>query len=291
MIIKVPCSTSNLGPGFDCLGLALDIYNTFTVTESDSFEVSGCEERFQNVDNLFLEAYRSTFDDEPTPIHVHFDSDIPVSRGLGSSSTLTVGGLVAGYLIQKKPLSGKELLRLATSIEHHPDNAAPCLFGGLCAGRISDHDVQVYQLPLSNLFHFTIVVPDYEVSTQEARRVLPDQYSRDILVESTSNAILLTHALGTGNLALLKEVSNDHIHTPYRKNLIKDYDQLSSLASKLSSAFFISGSGSTCIYISNESIVNQLKEELPTSWRIQEVHPTSTGVMIKEENEWKTITY
>ncbi|MBR2825858.1 MAG: homoserine kinase, partial [Solobacterium sp.] len=273
MIIKVPCSTSNLGPGFDCLGLSLDIYNLFSVEVSDEFLITGCEERFANSDNLFLEAYRQTFSREPIPIHVHFDCDIPVSRGLGSSSTLTVGGLVAGYLIQKKPLNGKELLRLATSIEHHPDNAAPCLFGGLCAGKMSQEDVQVYKLPLSNSFVFTIVVPDYEVSTQKARSVLPDSYSREILVQSTSSAILLTYALESGNLELLKDVSKDQIHTPYRKELIKDYGLLDSLSNALSSAFFISGSGSTCMFVSKESIVNQLKDKLPASWRIQEVHP------------------
>lgn len=282
--IKVPCSTSNLGPGFDCLGLSLDLYNTFHVEEASSFLVTGCEERFQNEDNLFLQAYKQTFEGSPIPIHVDFDCEIPVSRGLGSSSTLTVGGIVAGYCIQKKPLNKEELLQIATRIEHHPDNAAPCIYGGLCASLVNEDKVKTYQLPLSSSLIFTVIIPDYEVSTQQARSVLPDTYSRDILVHSTSSALLLPHALESADLDLLIQVSHDQIHTPYRKQLLKDYDALSDKTSSYTKgAFFISGSGSTCIFISKEVLPEDFKQSLPSSWIVKQVHPTEEGFLVKEE--------
>lgn len=289
--IKVPCSTSNLGIGFDCLGLALDIYNTFTIEPSKQFEITGCEQRFQNEDNLFIQAYKQTFSTQPIPIAVHFDCQIPVSRGLGSSSTLTIGGLLAGYRMQKKEFNIDELITLATKIEHHPDNVSPCLFGGLCASFMENDKVEVHHLPLSDSYRFTVIVPDYEVSTQQARSVLPDTYSRSILVNSTSRALLLGKAFETGDLDLLIKVTQDEIHTPYRKKLIPDFDWLfERTTSYTPGILLISGSGSTCIFISHDSLPDAFYQEVPKAWMIKEVHPDYNGAMIKEENqEWKKI--
>lgn len=273
--IKTCATSANIGPGFDCLGLALDIYNSFDVEISDKDELINIEDRFNNEDNLFLKSYRQgikklNIDDH---IKVKFNSNIPISRGLGSSSSLIVGGLKAASVLHNNGLSDEEIFDIAANMEGHPDNVAPCIFGGLTASfKANDHFIY-RSLPLSKDLIFTLLIPDFEVSTAEARKVLPSTYERKVAVNNSAKALLLTNAIKDGDITLLKQVSDDEIHEPYRKKLIHDYDEIKDIFKKQTDGvLFISGSGSTCLGISKKEL--EVKElNFSHHWDILRVNP------------------
>lgn len=251
---KVPATSANLGIGFDCLGIALSLYDYFEIEESDKFILDG----FINNDiknNLFIKAYKKACrykKDKVVPLKVKLKADVPISRGLGSSSCMIVGGIYAYNILHNNCLSKEEMLELATAIEGHPDNVAPCIYGGLCIS--SDNKTTL--LKVSNKWHFGIWIPPYEVKTSEARKVLPTSYSREDIVSNIANAIKGIKALETFDLDNISSLSKDKIHEPYRKTLIKDFKKYEKLAYQNGAkAFLISGSGSTCLSISNKDLI------------------------------------
>ena len=204
--IKTPATSANLGSGFDCLGIALKLYNSFQVEKYDHNFLENIDEEYNNDNNLFLRAYRLGCETigKYDPIHVIFDCHIPISRGLGSSASFIIGGLVAASVLHNNILSEAEIYRLACSIEGHPDNIAPCLYGGLCAGmKIDEKHFLSHKLPIHKDWKYTALVPNVEVSTEEARAALPDHYPRAKVATAISNAILTSQALQEGNLHLL----------------------------------------------------------------------------------------
>ena len=166
--IKTSASTSNLGPGFDCLGLALNLYNHFEVELSDKDKLINVEEQYNNPDNLFLKAYHKAMEliGKDDHVTVSFDCQVPTSRGLGSSSTLIVGGITAASALHDNALSRDQIFQLASQMEGHPDNASPCVFGAFQASMKKD-DGNFIHYPLS--FHpeliLTVFIPDFEVET------------------------------------------------------------------------------------------------------------------------------
>ena len=251
---KVPATSANLGIGFDCLGIALSLYDYFEIEESDKFILDG----FINNDiknNLFIEAYKKACrykKDKVVPLKVKLKADVPISRGLGSSSCMIVGGIYAYNILHNNCLSKEEMLELAAIMEGHPDNVAPCIYGGLCVS--SDNKTTL--LKVSNKWHFGIWIPPYEVKTSEARKVLPTSYSREDIVSNIANAIKGIKALETFDLDNIGSLSKDKIHEPYRKTLIKDFKKYEKLAYQNGAkAFLISGSGSTCLSISDKDLI------------------------------------
>ena len=159
--IIAPGSTSNLGPGFDCLGMALNIYNRFTVEEASETALFGVEDSHNNRDNLFLKAYRKgcAYGGRQPHIHVHFDCDVPISRGLGSSSTLIAAGLTAAAYMQDEIFGKDTIFQLAAEMEGHPDNAAPCVFGGMTASSmLEDGSFITRRLNVHPDWLFTVLV-------------------------------------------------------------------------------------------------------------------------------------
>lgn len=250
---KVPATSANLGIGFDCLGIALSLYDYFEIEESDKFILEGfINNNVKN--NLFVEAYKKTCrykKDKVVPLRVKLKADVPISRGLGSSSCMIVGGIYAYSVLHNDCLTKEEMLKLATNIEGHPDNVAPCIYGGLCVS--SDNKTTL--LKVSNKWHFGVWIPPYEVKTSEARKVLPTSYSREDAVSNIANAIKGIKALETFDLDNIVSLSKDKIHEPYRKPLIKDFTKYEKLAYQSGAkAFLISGSGSTCLSISDKDL-------------------------------------
>ena len=215
-IIKVPATSANLGPGFDCLGIALDLYDTFTVKQADDQDIlHNVEEKYCTPDNLFLKAYHNGAEKlgYSDYIEAEFACDIPISRGLGSSAAMIIGGLLAVNAIHDKQLTKDEIFQLACDMEGHPDNAAPALYGGLCAAMHGSIWLKE-SLPVSDTFTFTALVPDFAVETKKARAILPDSYPRKEAAANIGHAIFLTKALETGNLDLLKQAATDYLHEP-----------------------------------------------------------------------------
>lgn len=249
----VPATSANLGIGFDCLGIALNIYDYFIVEESDKFDLSGFIDNNPD-NNLFIKAYIKACklkNKDIIPLKVNLKANVPISRGLGSSSCMIVGGIYAFNLIHNNILSKKEMLEIATNIEGHPDNVAPCIYGGLC---VSGNN-ETLKLKVSSKWHFGVWIPPYEISTSAARKVLPDNYSREEAVSNIASAIKGIKALETFDLENIKYLCNDKIHEPYRKSLIKDFKKYENLAYQNGAkAFLISGSGSTCLSISDKDL-------------------------------------
>jgi len=283
--IETPASSANLGPGFDCLGLALDLYNTFTVQPADETKLIGVEDRFNNNDNLFLQAYRkgcAAFGKE-RPLEVTFTTRIPVSRGLGSSSSLITAGITAACLFNGKEVNKKEIFELAAEMEGHPDNAAPCVYGGLCASSDEGGSILCELLPLDENWKFYVLIPDFEVSTEKARGILPDVYPRAIAARNAAHAVLMVQALENGDVSLLRKAAVDYIHEPYRRTLIHGYDTIRALCTKQEGAFLISGSGSTCLFITKESLPQDVIENIANkkdpAWKCLLCQPAYEGTL------------
>ncbi len=256
---RVPATSANLGIGFDCLGLALNIYNYFYVEESKTFVFKGFMD-LDLKDNLFYIAYLKSceyFKTGVKALKVVLKANIPIARGLGSSSALIVGGIYACLLINKLEINKEKMLEIATIIEGHPDNVAPCIYGGLCCV----NNDSLLNIKVSNKWNFALFIPEYEVKTSEARKVLKRELSLDDSVNNISSAIIGIEALKTFDINNIKVLNNDKIHEPYRKKLIKDYEECRKVAMANGvKVFLISGSGSSMLMISDLPIKLEMKD-------------------------------
>ena len=228
--IRVPATTSNLGPGFDCLGLALDLWN-----ESDfSFDGSGYSisiEGYQKQDmppfqnNLIVSSFLFFCEKMSVPfpdaMQIHCRNRIPMGSGLGSSCTAVVEGLLAASAYTEIPLSIEQALQLSTEIEGHPDNAVAALYGGFCAVCHAENELIVTKYPIAN-WKTAVVVPHVELSTHNSRRALPSLVPLQSAVDNISHALLVVEALRTGDEEKLGKAMHDKIHQSYRIPLIKD---------------------------------------------------------------------
>lgn len=227
--VSVPCSTSNLGPAFDCLGLALDLRNELTLELHEGsgeplveIEGEGASTLSRGPDNLMVRAASAVLAGRPG-IKTVFKAQnrIPVGRGLGSSAAAVVAGLIAANELIDKPLGPEQLLEYAATIEGHPDNAAPALLGGLVACARQDNKARAFPLKLHADLRAVVCVPDFELSTSQARSVLPAAVLREQAVANIGRSLLLASALEGGLWDRLPEAMEDQLHQPYRAPLVK----------------------------------------------------------------------
>lgn len=263
--IKVPATTANIGPGFDALGLALDIFQeievsheaigTATVSWIGEVQVPNDENYvIKAIDYAFSKYADSKFNnlsavkDRPGYHVTMFPSQIPVSRGLGSSAAAIVCGLYAANFLLDYPFSKQDLLEMASALEGHPDNVAPAIFGNLVLSTASALKTHYAVIPFPEDLVLKVFVPDFKLSTALARGALPEKYDRKVCIANLSRVGLLVHALMSKDYENLSMALEDHIHEPYRYPLIED-GQLLKEAVKSTEAFgmFISGAGPTLI--------------------------------------------
>lgn len=289
--VRVPASSANLGPGFDCFGIAWRLYDELEFAFGGrGLEISGCPEKYRNSENLAyrgFEAVRAACGAAEMPLKISFlNSDIPVSRGLGSSAALIAGGAVAANALYALGLSKQELLDIVTPIEGHPDNLAPCLFGGFTASTLANGRALTAQYPLSDSLCFTVIVPDFELSTHDSRAVLPQSVPRADAVFNLSRAALLIKALETGEREMLAPCLEDKLHQPYRLGLIKGSDTAAELARLMGAwGVCISGAGSTLLCVSDDAqlaarLRPAIAEALP-GWRVLPVLPEAEGCTVR----------
>lgn len=277
--IKIPATSANLGPGFDCLGIAYSFYNEYYMEKADKMQITGCDPAFANKKNIFNIAFNATMKKlkKKGSYHLHQKPNVPPSRGLGSSANVIVAGCMAANLLYggNKKLSNDEIFQIATSIEGHPDNVAPAIFGGLTASIKYENGYYYYKkYKVSNKLYFTVLIPDFKTSTKLARKLLPKRYKKEEVVSTISHSILLVEALQSGNFELLKTACKDYVHEPYRKKLIKDYDYIKKITEKNGDAvLLISGSGPTLLAISNnKNFSKKLKlKNTFANWVIKDV--------------------
>ncbi|MEM9804229.1 MAG: homoserine kinase [Cyanobacteria bacterium P01_D01_bin.56] len=267
--VTVPATTANIGPGFDCLGAALTLYNRFAFTWAETLSISVTGKEADGLstgpDNLvyesFLALYRAI--GQPAPkVHIDIDLHVPLSRGLGSSSTAIVGGLVGANLLAGSPLNSDQLVTLATKLEGHPDNVVPALLGGCrLAVHGDDGSLTICEIPWHESIIPVVAIPEFELATADARRVLPDGYNRADAIFNTAHLGLLIRALATGDSQWLKQALCDRIHQPYRKTLIPNYDEIHATAiANGASGLVISGAGPTLLALTTDAsaIINTL---------------------------------
>lgn len=287
--VKVPATSANLGPGFDCLGLALGLYNEFTFSEEgEGLRITGCPSEFCGRDNLAYASYVSTLSalgiDVPGGLSIDIKAEIPVGRGLGSSASLTVAGIIAAGLAHGLDLGKDEILRLASINEGHPDNAAPAVYGGLTAAVIRSGVPAAARYKVSDSLRFTALVPDFEVSTAKARALLPAEIKRQDAVYTIGCLSMLIKGMETGNDSLLSIALDDRLHQPYRKKLIPCFDKIHDAAIKYGAkGLVISGSGSTLLAVGGgEDFADKMKSFLanvPGGWRVLSLNVDSKGAV------------
>lgn len=247
--ISVPATSANLGPGFDALGLALNLYNTCEFRLRDdgkSFE-SNLKE------NLIYKAYKFTFDyykEKARPVAFDLEVDIPISRGLGSSAACIVMGVMAAFEVMGRDLDKKEILKIATSIEGHPDNVSPAIFGGAGVSILEEGKVYLEKFEISEKFKFLTLVPDFRLSTEKARLALPQTYPKADAVFNIARVAMLVLALESGDAANLKVALADKIHQPYRFDLIPEIEKIEKIIKESGAlSYYLSGAGSTIMLV------------------------------------------
>lgn len=253
--IRVPATTANLGPGFDTLGLALNLFQEIIIRPLEpgrkEIKWSG-EPLLTDADNLVCVALEKALHLK-NQAHLGYEltmhhTDIPISRGLGSSAAAIVAGLYAANALMDHAMTQQEILDLATSMEGHPDNVAPAILGNLILATQKDGTTHYAKIDFPEDLKLLTLIPDYKLSTEMARKALPDQYSRPECIYNLSRIGFLLHALITRDYALLPLALSDVIHEPYRYPLIEDSDAVKQALSHLNAyGCFISGAGPSII--------------------------------------------
>jgi len=289
--IKVPATTANIGPGFDCLGMALDIYNEFEVEEIENgLEFYGCDERYSSDENLFYKSMLFAFERlkyKSKGYRIKFMAGIPLSRGLGSSASLIVGGLIAGQVIAGKSYDEEKTLSWGTEIEGHPDNIAPAIFGGFCLSGMEEEHVFHSCIPVSADFSFHVLIPSFELSTVEARMVLPQKVDFKDAVFNISRSLLLVESFRKGDFDSLKIALKDKLHQRYRGKLIDRYEELECRILKdKNHCIFISGAGPSIMLVGKKDMeenefIDTLKEYMGYKWELKKVNIAVSGLKLQ----------
>lgn len=267
IIVKVPATSANLGPGFDTLGLALDLWNEsefVTDSEADkrivvSVEGEGAGKVSAGKDNLIVEAAMKLAElaKQTLPaFKLHCVNHIPMGSGLGSSSAAILTGMLGANALLNNPFSKTEILKIAAEMEGHADNVSPALLGGLTLSSVDVNADQVIvrQIPIGMDPYITIVLPDFRLLTKEARAALPKQFSMKDAVHNISHAALVLEAFRCGDLNLLGEAMTDTLHQPYRLKLIPGAESALEAARHAgAAAVALSGAGPSLIAFSSKA--------------------------------------
>jgi homoserine kinase len=255
--VRVPASTSNLGPGYDCLGVALRIHNSVTVIRGNVLRSSHPRIVSDAAERFFNQARCHKF-----PFSFSIAEQVPRCRGLGSSATVRLGILLGLNRLSGDPLDRLTLFRLCAESEGHPDNAAPATFGGFtvvgsarCADRTPKRGVPTLQrFEVSRRLFFVLLVPDLEIETARARSILPSKISRVAAVENCANACAVTAAFASRDYEKMRGTFSDNLHQPFRAKLIQFLPRVIEAAERAGAlGAFLSGSGSAVAAVTLEA--------------------------------------
>ena len=289
--VRVPATSANIGPGFDALGVAFDLYNTYTFEKIPSgVEITGCDEEYRNEDNLVYLAFKKAMEYMKKEIdfglRIDIQADIPVSRGLGSSAVCIVGGIRGASELLGGILSDDEIIEIATEIEGHPDNVSPAILGGVVISIMEEGKVYHNKIDVAGELKFMALIPDFPLSTEKARAVLPSTYSREDAIYNISRTSLLLSALSNGRFDLIKYAIKDRLHQPYRGDLIPGYFEIMDKCNELGSlGTYLSGAGPTIMTLhdgKNPELKKSLEEFLGTlkdKWTVVELNLDNKGVV------------
>lgn len=311
--VKVPASTSNLGPGFDCIGMALPIYNTITIEETvlpgTGIEINVLNDN-ETANDLIMdhmpmdensiiykavELLYNSIGQTPSELKITVQSQIPIARGLGSSASVIVGGLLAANELLGHPADEVALLSIATEVEGHPDNVTPSIVGGLVLTSLEDDGSVVYRkLNWPEEWQITVCIPDYELSTEISRSVLPKEVPMQDAIFNAKRLGMLIQAINTKDAELMKMALQDKLHQPYRMKLVPGLDKIMENLKHEENVLgcVLSGAGPAIIVISQKnnlekikSIINDTWEEMNVKVNIMTLPVETQGAQIINVNE------
>ena len=290
--VKVPATTANIGPGFDCLGMALPIYNTITIEETvlpgTGIEINVIAESAA-IDELSLEhipldenslVYKAvellynSIGQTPSELKINIHSNIPVARGLGSSASVIVGALIAANELLGKPADEVALLSIACEIEGHPYNITPAIVGGLVLSSQEDDGSVIYRkLNWPTEWAITVCVPDFELSTDIARSVLPKEVPMKDAIFNAQRLGMFVQAVNTKDAELMKLALKDRLHQPYRMKLVPGLDKIMDNLRHIDSVLgcVLSGAGSSILVISEKNDLDKIRGIVKDTWTDQNI--------------------
>ena len=303
VVVDVPATTANLGPGFDCLGAALDLGNRFALRVVD-----GGPERFDLIiegsegshlrggpDNLVYRAAQRVWREaglEPVALEARVQLAVPPARGLGSSATAIVAGLIGANALMGEPLSTEKLLELAIDIEGHPDNVVPSLLGGLClTARTASQRWRVLRCDWHEGVQAVVAIPSIRLSTSEARRAMPRSIPIPDAVINLGALTLLLQGLRTGNGDLIADGLNDRIHEPYRWGLIQGGRSVRQAALDAGAwGCVISGAGPTLLALSPPERAEAISQAMVAAWEREGVGSRGEVLALQQQgSRWEPL--
>jgi homoserine kinase len=296
--VKVPASTANMGPGFDAIGMAFQLYTVIRmeIASETKITVSGDHLAALPTDksNLLYQVAAHLYQslDRSVPeLAIEVSSEIPLTRGLGSSAAAVVGALVAANMLAGKPYTKDQLFSMSARIEGHPDNVGASFFGGIIVSTMpnGEREVPYVRLPVPQSLRVLGVIPDFWLSTDKARSALPDDYEKKDVIFTLGHSSLLVAALAQNRLDLLAEAMQDKIHQSYRASLIPGLSEiLSDAVSHGALGTALSGAGPTslCFYETDAQrkslsrFLARVMDENKVGYQLLDLVPDSTGVQI-----------
>lgn len=281
--VKVPATSANLGPGFDCLGIALPIYNTVTIDET-VLPGTGVEinilSQDENFDDLIIdhiptdensivykavELLYNSIGQTPSELKINIQTQIPVTRGLGSSAAVIVGALIAANHLLGEPADESAILSIATEIEGHPDNVTPAVVGGLVLSSMEDDGSILYRkINWPEEWAITVCIPDVELATEISRSVLPESVPMQDAVFNTKRMGMLIQAIHTKDEELIKAALTDKLHQPYRAKLVPWMDDINKSIRHDEDIFgcVLSGAGSAVLVVSKQNATDRVRSKI-----------------------------
>lgn len=253
--IKIPATSANMGSGFDSIGIALSLHNVVHIEESDILDISCITGHKISTDerNLIYRCIKQVYDifgKKLNGVKIVEQCNIPMTRGLGSSSACVVAGILGANELLGKPLAQQDIINLAASIEGHPDNSTPAIRGGFVAALLENGKVWQVRVPISGRLNFCVFVPEFKLETEKAREVLPTEIPFKDAVFNLSRAALLAGSLVAGELQNIGVATDDRLHQQYRYDLIPDGREIVNAAREMGAlGAYISGAGPSIVAI------------------------------------------
>ena len=278
--VRVPATSANIGPGFDCLGMALPIYNVVTLDETvlpgTGVEINIYSES-EDFDNLIIdhiprdetsvvykavELLYNSIGQSPSELRINIETSIPVTRGLGSSAAVIVGALMAANKLLGNPADESALLSIATEVEGHPDNVTPAIVGGLVLSSLENDGSIIYRkLDWPDEWAITVCIPDVELATEISRSVIPKEVPVEDAVFNLKRMGMFVKALHDVDSELMKHALTDKLHQPYREKLVPGLKELNEAFKHEDDVLgcVLSGAGSSMLVISKNDAVDKVR--------------------------------
>lgn len=296
--VKVPATTANMGPGFDSIGMALQIYNIVYAEEIPSGIEIIVQEGGQDIptdeNNLIYQTILKFYEiigKQVPGIRLIQQDHIPHTRGLGSSAACIVAGLHIANAMSHSFFSKEELVQIAAQLEGHPDNTTPAILGGMTIGAMDESDMKYVKVPVAENIHFAVMIPDFTLSTELAREVLPKEISLQDGIFNSSRAALLAASMITGDVDNLPMAMQDRFHEPYRKHLIPHMEEIMTEARNHGAkGVFLSGAGPTLIAVIKNVVAFRREmvdyfATLDNQWQVQMIQADQRGAQVWVDEE------